>query len=349
MSMIESSNVSELRKESAPEQAALTARRFRGANLVRQMEKLALLGMLVVVIVFFSLFPASRTLFASSANVSVVLANQAVILTVAAALLFPLIAGHFDFSVGATAVFASMVCAAAMTRFNAPVWIASLAALLAGLLIGLINGVVVARFGMNAFVSTLGMATLLGGLVQWYTGGLAIVGINQGMTQCGSSSWFGRPRAIYIVAVLVRAGWYILTQTPYGRALYALGSNGRSAALVGIPTQRYTIVAFLLSGVLASAGGIVLTARTGGANPDPGTYLLFPALTAAFLGTTGFLPGRFNIPGTVVGVLFVAAAVSGLTLSGAANWVDQVFDGAALLIAIGISSYLRRRREGATA
>ncbi len=333
------------RTETTP---AATASATRRSGSLAAIERLALPALLVLVVLFFTVYPASREIYATSANVSVVLGNQSVVLLVAVAILFPLVAGHFDFSAGATAIFASVVAAAGMARFDLPVVVACLLALIAGVLIGTVNGLVVSRFRMNAFVSTLGMATLLGGLIQWYTGGLAIVGISQSMTDFGSASWLGLPRVVYVVAVVLIASWYVLTHTPYGRSLYALGSNERAAVLVGIPRPRYTLIAFVTASVLASIAGIIVVARTGGANADNGMSLLFPALTAAFLGTTGFQPGRFNVLGTVVGVLFVAASVSGLTLSGAHDWVDQVFNGLALLIAVGLSSYLRRRREGAT-
>lgn len=322
--------------------------RAKPRSLTQQLERSALPILLLLVVVFFCIFPASRSIFPTVANASVVLANQSVVVLVATALLFPLVCGHFDFSVGATAVFSSLVCAASMAHFGLPVWAACLAATCVGALIGVVNGIIVGRFGMNAFVSTLGMATLLGGLVQWYSGGLAVIGIDSSLTDFGSRGWLGLPRTVYVVLVALLVAWYLLTHTPFGRALYALGSNSRSAMLVGIPQKNYTQAAFLISGILAAVAGIILTARTGGANPDTGTSLLFPALTAAFLGTTAFHPGRFNLLGTVVGVLFVAATVSGLTLSGADNWVDQVFNGAALLAAVGLSSYLRRKREGNT-
>lgn len=318
------------------------------AGILHTLERLALPALLVLVVLFFSVYPDSRDIFPTSANVSVVLGNQSVVLLVAVALLFPLVAGHFDFSAGATAIFASLVAAAAMADHDLPTAAACLLAVVAGLVIGTVNGVIVARFRMNAFVSTLGMATLLGGLIQWYTGGLAVVGISRSMIDFGAASWLGLPQVVYVVAVLLAASWYVLTHTPFGRSLYAIGSNERAALLVGIPGRRYTTLAFVCSGFLASIAGVIVAARTGGANAESGTSLLFPALTAAFLGTTGFQPGRFNVLGTVVGVLFVATSVSGLTISGADSWVDQVFNGAALLVAVGLSSYLRRRREGTT-
>ncbi|MBD8044862.1 ABC transporter permease [Arthrobacter sp. Sa2BUA2] len=321
-------------------------RRSARTPLGSQLERFALPLLLVLIIVFFGVFPASSALFLSTANVSVVLANQSVVTLVAVALIFPLVAGHFDFSVGGIAVMSSVVTAAAMAHFSLPLWVSCLLGVAAAAVVGAVNGLLVARFKMNAFVSTLGMATLLGGLIQWYTGGLAIIGVDPAFTTFGSSTWLGLPRVVFVVAVLVFLAWYLLTHTPFGRSLYAIGSNNRAAVLVGLPLRRYTQTAFILSGTLAGLAGVILAARTGGANADNGTYLLFPALAAVFLGATAILPGRFNVVGTVFGVLFVAVSVSGLTLSGAANWVDQVFNGAALLVAVGLSSYLGRRRSG---
>lgn len=309
-------------------------------------ERLGLPMLLALIIVFFSVFPASSRAFFSVANLTVVLANQSVIVIVAVALMFPLIAGHFDFSVGAMTVLAAVVCAGSNVRLGLPLAVSILLAVVVGLTIGVLNGILVARFGLNSFVSTLGAATLIGGLVQWYTGGQAIIGIDAALLQFGSRQWFGVPRVLFVVVIVGVVAWYILGHTPFGRALYAIGSNARSADLVGLPRMRYTLFAFAMSGLLAGIAGVVLTARTGGANPDAGTYLIFPALAAVFLGATAIIPGRFNVVGTVIGVLFVAVSVSGLTLAGAQNWVDAVFNGAALIVAVFVSSILRRRRSG---
>ncbi|GHF19080.1 ABC transporter permease [Pseudolysinimonas yzui] len=309
-------------------------------------ERLGLPILLAVIVLFFSVFPASSRAFFSVANLTIVLANQSIIMLVAIALMFPLIAGHFDFSVGAMTVLAAVVCAGTNAQMGLPIAVSILLAIGVGLAVGLANGVLVARLGLNSFVSTLGAATLIGGLIQWYTAGQAIIGIDPALLQFGSRQWLGVPRVLFIVIVVGFAAWYILGHTPFGRSLYAIGSNPRSADLVGLPRMRYTLFAFAMSGLIAGIAGVALTARTGGANPDGGTFLLFPALAAVFLGATAIIPGRFNVVGTVIGVLFVAVSVSGLTLAGAQSWVDAVFNGAALIIAVFVSSVLRKRRAG---
>jgi hypothetical protein len=191
-------------------------------------------------------------------------------------------------------------------------------------------------------VSNLAVATLLDGLVQWYTGGQSIANnISPGLVNSGL--WLGIPPAVWLVALAAVIVWYLLDLTRSGRSLYAIGENLRAARLVGMPAARYTLVGFTLSGVLAGVAGVVLTSRTAGATDTDGTTLLFPALAAVFLGATAIKPGRFNVWGTVFGVALVAVSVSGLTLAGAADWVAPVFNGAALALAVGLSTLLRRR------
>jgi ribose transport system permease protein len=142
------------------------------------------------------------------------------------------------------------------------------------------------------------------------------------------------------VAVAV---WYLLTQTVFGRNLSAIGSNEQSATLVGIKVPRVVFVSFLISGLLGSLAGMLLIANQGNANPAVGGInVMLPALAGVFLGVSAFTPGKYNVPGTVVGLLFVAVAVSGLALLGVAPWVEPVFNGTAVVLAVTLSTFLGR-------
>ncbi|HKT03280.1 MAG TPA: ABC transporter permease [Rugosimonospora sp.] len=318
-------------------------------RLAHAAERFALLGLMVAIALFFAVFPRSSGTFLTAGNINVVTGTQAAVALLALSALFPLVSGFFDFSVGATAATATVLCAGLMSRNHLPLGVAVAACVLLGALIGAVNGLVVTRFRMNSFVSTLGMATLLGGLIQWYTGGQTIItGISEKLTDFGSRTLFGLPEVVYVVLGAVLVAWYLLAHTPYGRALYAIGSNPRSARLVGLRVDRSVWFAFLIAGSLAGLVGVLQLARTGSATADTGTSLLFPALAAVFLGATTINPGHFNVFGTIVGVLFVSVSVSGLTLSGASAWASPVFNGAALLAAVGLSTYLGRRRGTGT-
>jgi ribose/xylose/arabinose/galactoside ABC-type transport system permease subunit len=308
-------------------------------------ERHALLMLLAAVVVFFSVFPESADSFFTSANASVLLGNQSVVALLALAVILPLVTGYFDFSLGAIAAASSVLTAGLMSFHGVPLALAVAVSVVLAATIGAINGLLVTRFGLNSFVTTLGMATLLGGLVQWYTGGQTILtDIDPALPRFGGATWLGLPRVVFVVAVATLALWYLLAHTPFGRRLYAIGSNPRSARLVGIRVDRSVWTTFVLAGALAGVAGVLQLARAGSATADNGTALLFPALAAAFLGATAVVPGFFNPVGTIIGVLLVSVSVSGLTLSGASTWASPVFNGAALLVAVGLSTYLGRHR-----
>lgn len=330
-------------EDATPAPAAPPAARRR--TLRGLVERHALLLLLVVVAGFFALSPTSGPIFATQQNASVLLGNQSTVALLALAAILPLVCGYFDFSLGAIAASSSVVTAGLMSFHDLPLGLAMLVGIGIGVVIGTVNGLLVTRFGLNAFVTTLGMATLLGGFVQWYTGGQTILtGLDPRLARFGSTTVLGLPVVVYVVAVIALALYYLLAQTPFGRGLYAIGSNPRAAALVGIRVQRSSWTAFVLAGALAGVVGVMALARTGSATADSGTSLLFPALAAAFLGATSVRPGFFNVVGTLIGVLFVSVSVSGLTLSGASSWASPVFNGAALLVAVGLSHYLGRSR-----
>ena len=312
-------------------------------------ERYGLLVLAVAVAVLFSVLPASSATFPTLVNWQAILGNISVVAILAIAEIFPLIGGRFDFTIGAVCGLSAVVTATTMSRFHDPLWVAVLLGVLSGVVIGLINGVLVARFRLNAFIVTLGGSTLLGGVVQWYTKGTDIVaGIDPGLGNFGSEQWLDVPRPAYLVVIVAAVALYLLRSTPYGRHLRAVGSNARAAGLVGIAVDRTVFASFVLSGALAGVAGVILTARNGGAVAGAGPDQLFPALAAVFLGATAIDTGRYNVFGTLIGVVFVAESVSGLTLAGAASWVPDVFNGAALVVAIGVSTLFGRQRSAGT-
>ncbi|PWJ48289.1 monosaccharide ABC transporter membrane protein, CUT2 family [Quadrisphaera granulorum] len=315
-------------------------------SLGNVLERYGLLLLLLAVAVFFSASPVSGPAFRSSANWLTLTANQAVTFAVALALLFPLAAGFFDFSVGAVAATSSVVAAAAMSHHALPLGVAIALALLTGLTIGLFQGVLVAHLRMNPFIATLGTATLLGGAIFAYTGGLQITqGISPALTSAGSGLWAGLPAIVVVVALLALVVWFVLDQTVFGRRLFAIGSNVNAARLIGVDVARTQLLAFAASGLVGAAAGVLLLARQGAATSDNGMTMLFPALTAVLLSTIVIDVGRPSVQGTAIGVVFVAVSTSGLTLIGSPAWVSSVFTGAALLVAVAVAS-LGRLRKG---
>jgi ribose transport system permease protein len=322
------------------------ARLNTGHGVLWQLERFALVGIIVVLAaVFWALRPGT---FGTVANVQVILGSQASLSVIALGALIPLMAGHFDLSVGAVAGLSGIACAAAMARLHQSLAVAIVLALAISVACGAVNGFVITRLRVDSFIATVGSGTIIGGLVQAYTGGLSISnGISPALTSLGSTHPLGVPRSVVVAGIAVLAVWYLQAHTPLGRHLYALGSNPRAARLVGIRAEASIFTAFVMSAMLGGIAGIVELGVQGNANPQVGgvDYML-PALAAVFLGATVIEPGRYNAIGTVLGLIFVAVGVSGLTLLGVNSWVQSVFNGAALIVAVAASAALRHRRTG---
>lgn len=309
-------------------------------------ERNALLILLLLVAIYFASAPLTSGTFPTLANVRNVLGDQTVVGLMALAAIFPLLVGEFDFSIGYLVGFLSIFNAAAMSSFGLPLGAAVLATLIVAAGIGLITGLAVARLGLPSLVITLATGTLMSGVVFWYTGGLSIYnGISPDLVEFGSATWLGIPRPAFVLIAVIVAAWHVLERTPTGRRLRFIGSNREAARLVGVRVERHVCATFVASALLSGLAAIALTARNGAANPGDGPGLLFPAIAAAFLGATTVRPGEFNVLGTIVGVFFVAVSVSGLNLAGVQPWVQPVFYGSSLGLAVVLSTVLLRRRS----
>lgn len=309
-------------------------------------ERFGLVAIFALVILFFSVTQSDT--FPTAGNWRTIVSSQSVLAIIAFASIIPLIAGNFDLSVGANSVLCSIAAAALMSKQGSPLVVAIVFALVVGGAVGAVNGLLVARLGLNGFVATLGSATVIGGVIDAYTNNLPITAnISMTLLNFGTENFVGIPKLAIAAAVAAVVVWYGLTQTPFGRRLTAIGSNAGAARLVGIRVDRTVFLSYLVAGLLSGVAGVMLVANQGSADPSvSGLALVLPALAAVFLGASSFTPGQFNVPGTIIGLLFVATVVSGLTLSGAESWVEPVFNGLALIVAVGASAAFRRRRAG---
>ena len=312
------------------------------------LERYALVLLFVAMLLFFSFWSKTSSTFPTSANIKNVLGNQSVSGILALAIIIPLVCGVFDFSVGSVAGLSQVLCAGFMARLGAPLVVAVLFAIAVGAVIGLSNGNTVAKVGVNSLIVTLGVSSVALGIVEWYTKGQSIItGISTSLTNVGTGNWLGLPRTVYFLVVIALAVYYLLEHTPFGRYLHSIGSNPEAARLVGLPVENYILISFVLSGALAGLAGVLLVARNGGASPQVGTVTdTLQALSAAYLGATAIKPGRFNVLGTLIAILFLSFTVTGLSLAGVANWINDVFNGAALFVAVLISTIIGRRRTG---
>lgn len=305
-------------------------------------------GMMVVLAVMIVVFAILRPeTFPTLANAQSILNNQAVLIVIAMAAMMGLIVGAFDLSIAATLSLSSALVIGLQGQ-GVPWPAAVLVALIVGGLIGFVNGVfIVARF--NSFVVTLATSTIISGIAMWYTGGQVLfASIDPIFLAAGRGRLFGFVYPLYLTTALVILFWFVLEHTPLGRKLYATGNNLEAARLTGLSTGRLTMTGLVAGGVLAALAGVMQSAKIGSGQPDIGAVFLLPAFAAAFLGASAIKPGRFNPLGTVVGVYLVATGFTGLVLLGVDIWIQPIFYGLVLLIAIiapRLAEYARARSE----
>jgi ribose transport system permease protein len=298
----------------------------------------------VLLIVFFSLILPHT--FPTMLNLRSVLGDKSIIALLSLAAMVPMMAGRIDLTVGYGIVLWHILAIALQTQLGLPWPLAVLAVLLLGALLGLVNGMLVEVAQIDSFIATLGTGTVLYALALWYTEGRQVIGVlPNGFLSIYTQQIGGIPvSAFYVLAASV-ALWIVAEFLPIGRCLYAIGANPRAALLNGIPIRRYVVGAFVASGVIGAFAGVVLAARLRIGQASVGLEFLLPALVGAFLGSTTIKPGRVNVWGTVVGVAILAVGISGIQQLGGAFWVEPLFNGLTLLLAIGLAGYAQRRRR----
>lgn len=286
-------------------------------------------------------------LFLQTSTVKQVLTFQAISAIVALGLILPVAAGAFDLTIAGTLTVSVCFTAWALTSGYGIV-VAAGGSILIGVVIGLSNSMVVVKLKVNSFIGTLGMSSILIAIAYMITDSSQIVLSTSGYApffEFARTELFGLPLAVYYAALISLFLWWILEYTPGGRYLYAVGGNPVASRLAGVRVGRVTMIAFIASGASSAFAGIVYLATIGTATPDSGSGYLLPAFSAVFLGATQIRPGRVNVLGTLVAIFLLATGVTGLQLAGAPSYVTQLFNGAALIVAVALAARTARRQS----
>jgi ribose transport system permease protein len=314
-------------------------------SLVHIFEVYGLLILAVLLLVVFSLL-LPRT-FPTPLTAAAILQETSTVALLALGQTIVIASGNFDLSIG-YAVDICAVLSVGLQRSGLP-WPAVVVIVLAlGLGIGLVNGLLVEYARIDSFIATLGVGTIMYGIANWYTGGRQIVAtLPPAFLAINQTSVLGIPLPAWYVVVFTLVFWVLLEFLPVGRYLYGVGSNRRAAELVGVRTRRYVIGAFLVSGFTTAFTGVVLASRLQVGQSSVGPEYLLPAFVGALLGATTIKPGRVNALGTVVAVLILAIGIAGLQQLGGQFFVEPLFNGSTLIVAVGLAAYAARRRQQA--
>jgi ribose transport system permease protein len=296
-----------------------------------------------VIVLFGALEPDT---FLTTTNFQTIFGSQAVLVVLTLALLIPLTAGDYDLSIASVLSLAAMMVALLNVDHGWPVGWAALAAVAAGAVTGAIHGAIIVLLDLDPFIVTLGSATFVSGVVLWISDSRTIGGISDNLVDpVIGHELFGIPLAFYYGVVLCIVLWYVFEYTAAGRRLLFVGRGRNVARLSGVRVGRIRCAAFVASGGLSALAGVLYAGTTGGADPSSGASFLLPAFAAAFLGATSIVPGRFNPWGSLIAVYFLVTGITGLQLLGVESFVQQLFYGGALIVAVVLSRVIRGRAD----
>jgi ribose transport system permease protein len=289
-------------------------------------------GLIAMIILFGVLRPDS---FFTLANLKSTITIGAPLLVLAVGLTVPLGMGEFDLSISS----ATQLWAVLMVSFisvHGLAWGLSVGLVLViGATTGALVGLVIVRSGVNAFIVTLGVGTVMAGLEFAVARGTTLYeNIPSSYTKLGVGELFGIPIAGLIAAAFCLLVWFLMERTVVGRQMRAVGGNPEAARLCGVQVNVLRTVGFVSAGVAGVLGALLITAQASSYYPNAATAMLLPAYAACFLGTTVFRSNIFDVAGTVVGVIFLAVVQNGLLVLGVPSWTAQVAQGVVLVVAV---------------
>ena len=298
-------------------EAAAPARERSRPLLADALERYALLLAWGITCVVFGILRPDT--FLTTSNFTTIFGSQAILVVLTLALLAPLTAGDYDLSVAATMTLSCMTLAILNVNHGWPIGAAVLAAFGVGLAVGVVNGALVVLLDIDSLIATLGSSTFIAGVVLWVSNSQTISGVSNTLINLVVVDRFlGIPLEFYYGIALGLVIFYVFEFMPIGRRLLFVGRGRSVARLSGIHVARLRWGALVVSGLIS-------------------------AFAAAFLGATTIMPGRFNPIGSIAAVYFLVTGITGLQLLGVQTFVQQLFYGGALVLAVALSQLARRR------
>lgn len=336
MSIIEKANL-----PSSPAGAPITVSGSnRRAVLVFVAKYGSIIGMFLMIAIFSIAAPRA---FPTLSNFLNILNQASLTAIIAGGLTVVLIVGEMDLSIGYHGSLAGVLVTGLMVKQGLPVWMAIPMVLLIGVAVGIVNGTIVSKLKVNSVIATLGIGSILVGLTFAYSTGVPIAsGVPKIFTAIALNRTFGIPNNVFIMLFVLLLLWLLVNRTDLGQQIQAVGGNIEAARLSGIRVDRVKIIAYIACGLCAALTGILLASLIGSGTASAADSYLLNAFAATFLGSATLKDGEFHIPGTFIGVLIIGIGFNGLAIFGAPTFYQYVFQGAILVIAVGLSSVARQ-------
>ena len=281
--------------------------------------------------------------FFSERNISITVTNACVLIILGVGNTITIITRGPDLSTGSILTITAVV-AALMVKAGIFFGFAFGAALLFGAAIGLVNGLMIARVGLPSFISTYGLQWAIFGFAYAILKGYVVYDFEPDFRFIGNHNLFGvLPMPIVVMAIVVLAGYFLLRKTTLGRRFYAVGANTDAAYMSGIDVSKTVIIAFVISGVLAALGGLVLVARINAIQADIGAQYLLTTIAVVYMGGTSATGGQGGVFGTVIGALIMTVVENAMNLFGVPSMWRNSIVGALIIVTVLIDLQLKRR------
>lgn len=289
----------------------------------------SLIGFFILCIIISIITPRFLTL----TNITNVLTQISVNAIIAVGMTFVILTGGIDLSVGSILAISGAL-AASILKSTGNIFLALSVAIIVGGLIGILNGILIARGKIQAFIVTLASMTIFRGATYVYTNGTPISGLGGVFGDIGNSKLGPIPVPVLITLIIVLIAFYVLNETRFGRYLYALGGNEDSAKLSGINTNKIKTMVYGISGIAAAISGIIITSRIGSASPNAGNGFELDAIAAVVIGGTSLSGGEGSVVGTIIGALIIGVLNNGLNLMNVSPFYQSIVKGLVILIAV---------------
>lgn len=301
--------------------------------------KYATLAILVVFVVAISLMTDRFLTFGNITNVGRQLSFNGII---SVAMTMVIISGGIDLSVGGTVALAGCICAGVLTD-SGNIFMAIMAALVVGTVVGLFNGVLIAYTKIAPFIITLSSLSIAKGVTLVLTNASPIPLNNEGFKALGQSSFYSIPTPIFIMLAIFLIAGFVMRKTKFGRYVYAIGGNERSAALAGIAVQKIKLIVYIISGLMAAFTGVLYTSRLSSGVPNLGDGFEMDAITAAVIGGASLSGGQGGIWGTLIGAVIIGILNNALNLLNVNTNYQSIVTGVVVLIAVLFDRLIQTR------
>ncbi len=296
-----------------------------------------------IIVILFIILSVASPVFLSSRNLAQILLQIATLGIAAVGATYVIISGDLDLSIGANVALSGVITAIATMRWFDSNWILGVVVgLLCGLVIGLINGLLSAILRVPAFIATLGIGVIAGGLALWFTNGLTVSGLPANFAALATTNLLGLQSLVWFMLAIFVVGGFVLHFTNHGLRTFVVGGNREAAFLSGVPVARVRIINFAIAGACAGLAGVLLTARVQAGQPGISTTLTLYATAAVILGGTSLLGGQGSMLRTFFGVLLIGVVQNGLDIMRVDYALKEVAVGTVFVLAAA-SEAVRRR------